>query len=124
MNFRERGPKGRLWALIDCPAEKVPRIPSAHGAPRVTVAALVSFPPEPFFFINQVHLDGAFHVTNKVDHAAYLGLQGEMNQDHTLMDANRTYGRVKPPRYGDSIPVQECLKKPRWSTYREGRWGK
>ena len=38
---------GRPWALIDCPAEKVPRIPSALGTSRVTVAALVSFPPPP-----------------------------------------------------------------------------
>ncbi len=49
---------GRPWALIDCPAEKVPRIPSAHGKSRVTVAALVSFPPEPFYFVNLAHLDG------------------------------------------------------------------
>ncbi len=61
---------------------------------------------------------------NKVGHATYLSLQGEMNQDHTLKDANRTYGRVKPPGYGDSVPFQECLKEPRWSAYREGRWGK
>ncbi len=92
------------WALLDCPAEKVPRIPSAHRASTVTAAALVSFPPEPFFFVNQVHLDGAVRVKNKVGHAAYLGLQGEMNQDHTLKDANQTYGRVKPPGYGDSVP--------------------
>ncbi len=68
---------GRPWALIDCPAEKVPRIPSAHGASRVTVAALVSFPPEPFFFANPVHLDGAVRVKNKVGHATYLDLGNE-----------------------------------------------
>ena len=49
---------GRPWALIDCPAEKVPQIPSAHGTSRVTVAALVSFPPEPFFLVRLGHLDG------------------------------------------------------------------
>ncbi len=115
---------GRPWALIDCPAEKVPRIPSAHGTSRVTVAALVSFPPEPFFFVNLVHLDGVVCMKNKVGHATYLGLQGELDQDHRLKDACRTYGRVKPPGYGDSVPFQECLKEPRWSAYRDGRWGK
>ena len=115
---------GRPWALIDCPAEKVPRIPSAHGTSRVTVAALVSFPPEPFFFVNLVHLDGVARVKNKVGHATYLGLQGELGQDHTLKDAHRTYGRVRPPGYGDSVSFQECLKEPRWSAYREGHWGK
>ncbi len=114
---------GRPWALIDCPAEKVPRIPSVHGTSRVTVAALVSFPPEPFFFVNVVHLDGAVRVKNKVGHAAYLGLQGELGQNQTLKEAHRTYGRVKPPGYGDSVPVQECLKEPRWNAYRERHWG-
>ncbi len=68
---------GRPWALIDCPAEKVPRIPSAHGTSRVTVAALVSFPPEPFFLIDSRHLDGVIRVKNKVGHEMYRGLQGE-----------------------------------------------
>ena len=36
------------------------------------MAALVSFPPEPFFFVNLVHLDGAILVKNKVGH---LGIQ-------------------------------------------------
>ncbi len=113
----------RPWALVDCPAERVPQIPSVHGTSRVTVAALVSFPPEPFFFVNLMHLDGAILVMNKVGHSAYSGLQGELDQNRTLKDAPHTYGRVKPPRYKDSVPVQECLKEPRWSAYREGRWG-
>ncbi len=81
------------------------------------MAALVSFPPETFFFVDPVHLDGVVRVKNKVGHATYLGLQGELNQDQTFKDAHRTYGRVKPPGYGDSVPVQECLKEPRWSAY-------
>ena len=104
---------GRPWALIDCPAEKVPRIPSAHGASRVMIATLVSFPPEPFFFVNSAHLDGVIRVQNKVGHATYRGLQREMNEDQTLKDASRTYGRVNLPGYGDSVPFQECLKEPR-----------
>ncbi len=115
---------GRPWALIDCPAEKVPWIPSAHGTSRVTIGTLVSFPPEPFFFVNLAHLDGMIRVKNKVGHATYRGLQGELNEDQTLHDASRTYGRLKLPGYGDSVLFQECLKEPRWIAYREGRWGK
>ncbi len=48
----------RPWALMDCPTEKVPRIPSIHGKPRVTVAVLVSFPPAPFYFVNLANMDG------------------------------------------------------------------
>ena len=112
---------GRPWALTDCPAEKVPRIPSAHGKSRVTVVALVSFPPEPFYFVNLVHLDGVIHVSNKVGHSTHRGLQGELNEDQMLKEAHRTYGRLKLLGYGDSIPVQEYLKEPRWSAYQEGR---
>ncbi len=115
---------GRPWALIDCPAEKVPQIPSAHRTSRVTVATLVSFPPEPFFFVNVAHLDGVIRVKNKVGHSTYRGLQGELNEEQTLKDASRTYDRSKLPGYGDSVPFQECLKESRWSAYREGRWGK
>ncbi len=115
---------GRPWALIDCPAEKVPRIPSAHEKSRVTVAALVSFPPEPFYLVNLVHLDGVIRVSNKVGHATHRGLQGELNVDQTLKETHKTYSRLKPPGYRDSVPVQECLKEPRWSAYREGRWGR
>ncbi len=103
---------GRPWALLDCPAEKVPQIPSAHGKSRVTVAALVSLPPEPFYFVSLVHLDGAVRANNKVSHIAQRGLQGELNMDRTLKEAVRTYSRVKLPSYGDSVPVQECLKEP------------
>ncbi len=115
---------GRPWALIDCPAKKVPQIPSAHGTSRVTVATLVSFPPKPFFFVNSAHLDGVIWVKNKIGHSTYRGLQGELNEDQMLKDASRTYDRWKLPEYGDSVPFQECLKEPRWSAYREGRWGK
>ena len=114
---------GRPWALLDCPAEKVPQLPSADGKSRVIVAALVSFPPEPFFFASPAHLDGAVRVNNKAGHTAQRGLQGELQGDRTFKDAARTYSRVKPPGYEDSVPVQECLKEPRWSAYWEGQWG-
>ncbi len=50
---------GRPWALIDCPAAKVPHVASNQGYDRVTVAALVEFPPEPFYFPNEAALDYA-----------------------------------------------------------------
>ncbi len=53
---------GRPWALMDCPAEKVPRIPSVHGNSRVTVALLVSFLLEPFYFVDLTHMDGVIRV--------------------------------------------------------------
>ena len=56
---------GRPWALMDCPAEQIPRIPSAHGQPRVTVAVLVSFPPEPLYFPSREHMDCALRVWKK-----------------------------------------------------------
>ena len=71
-----------------------------------------------------MHLNGVVRVKNKVGHATYLALQGELYQNQALKEAHRTYGQVKPPGYGDSVPVQECLKEPRWSAYRERRWGR
>ncbi len=61
---------------------------------------------------------------NKVGHVMHRGLQGELNADQTLKEAHKTYSRLKLLGYEDSIPVQECLKEPRWSAYREGRWGR
>ncbi len=48
---------GRPWALMDCPAEKVPQVTSNQGCDRVTVAVLVDFPPEPFYFPSVVLID-------------------------------------------------------------------
>ncbi len=53
---------GRPWALMDCPAEQVPQIPSAYDQPRVMVAVLVSFPPEPLYFLDKRHMDCAIRV--------------------------------------------------------------
>ena len=115
---------GQPWALMDCPVAKVARIASVHENSRVTVAVLVSFPPKPFYFVNQAHMDGVIRVSNKVGHTTHKGLQGELNADNTLKEAHKTYGRLKLPGYRDSVPVQECLKELWWSAYREGRWGK
>ncbi len=56
---------GRPWALMDCPAEQVPQIPSAHGQPQVTVAVLVSFALEPLYFPGKGHMDCAIRVWKK-----------------------------------------------------------
>ncbi len=54
----------RPWALMDCPAGKVPRVPIVHESSRVMVAVLVSFPPEPFYFVDTIHMDGVIRVSN------------------------------------------------------------
>ncbi len=94
------------WDLMDYPAEKVPRIPSAHGNPRVTVAVLVSFPPEPFYFVDVAHMDGVIRVWNKVGHKTKGGLSGELNVNKTLKVASTTYGRLKLAGYWHNVPVQ------------------
>ena len=48
----------RPWALMDYPTKKVPKIPSVRSNSRVTVAVLVRFPPEPFYFVDLTHMDG------------------------------------------------------------------
>ncbi len=63
-------------------------------------------------------------MSNKVGHTTHKGLPGELNADQTLKEAHKSYGRLKLSGYGDSVPVQECLKEPWWSAYREGLWGR
>ncbi len=65
---------------MDCPVEKVPRISSVHENPRVTVAVLVSFPTEPFYFVDIAHMDEVLWPWNKVEHTTYLGLVGELTK--------------------------------------------
>ncbi len=56
---------GRPWALIDCPADKVPQVTSNQGCGRVTVAALVDFSPEPFYVPSATALDYAMRYRSK-----------------------------------------------------------
>ncbi len=76
---------GRPWAFMDCTAEQVPLIPSAHGYSRVTVAVLISFPPEPFYFPNMAHLDRAIQVWNKVSQKKPAGMDAELQDDGHVM---------------------------------------
>ncbi len=49
----------RPWALMDCPAEKVPGVTSTNDHHRVTIAVLVWFPHEPLYFPDAGYLHWA-----------------------------------------------------------------
>ncbi len=106
---------GRPWALMDCPMEKVPQIPSVRTNSRVTVAVLVSFPPEPFYFVDLVYMDRVIRLWNKAAHKMKGGMSGELEDDGMLKLASTMYAHLKLPGCGHSVPVQELLKEPRWS---------
>ncbi len=114
---------GRPWALMDCPTDQVPQIPSARGQPRVTVAVLVSFPPEPLYFPDMAHMDCAVRVWKKASQRLPVGMSEETHKDGRLKSAGTTYGRLSLPGYRHSVPVQEALKETRWADFLEGRWG-
>ncbi len=107
---------------MDCPAEQVPQIPSAHGHPWVTVAVLVSFPPEPLYFPDMAHMDCAVRFWKKASQRRPVGMSEETHKDGCLKSAGTTYGRLSLPGYRHSVPVQEALKEDRWSDFREGHW--
>ena len=108
---------------MDCPAEQVPQITSAHGHSRVTVAVLVSFPPEPLYFPNVDLMDCAVRVWKKAVQRRPVGMIEETHKDGCLKSARTTYGRLSLPGYRHSVPVQEALKEARRADFREGRWG-
>ncbi len=105
------------------PAERVLQVPNVRGCSRVTIAMVVSFPPEPFYFANLAHLDGVIRVWNKVAHKAKAGVSGELLDDGPVKAVTVPYSRLWVPNYGHSVPVQELLKKSRWEAFQEGRWG-
>ncbi len=72
---------GRPWALIDCPASKVPQVTSNQGSDRVTVAALVNFPPEPFYAPNITALDYALRCRSKAGKKGTLACGLTLDQD-------------------------------------------
>ncbi len=102
---------GQPWALMDCPAEQVPLIPSAHGHSRVTVAVLVSFPPEPFYFPDMAHLHRAIQVWNKASRKRPVGMHAELQDDGLEKGAKKTYEQLMLPRYRHSVAVEEMLKE-------------
>ncbi len=115
-------PLGCPWALMDCPADQVPQIPSAHGQPRVMVAVLVSFPPEPLYFPDMAHMDCSVRVWKKAKQRRPVRMSEETHKDGHLKSAGTTYGRLSLPGYRHSVPAQEALKEARWVDFCEGRW--
>ena len=115
--------RGRPWALIDCPADKVPHVASNQGCERVTVGALVDFPPEPFYVPSVTSLDYALHYQSKASKKGTLTCGLTLEQDEQWKDPTGTYKRLKLPTYHHSVPVQELLRSHRWTAFQEGRWG-
>ncbi len=113
----------RPWALMDCPVEQVPQIPSAHDHSRVTVAILVSFPLEPLYFPDVAHMDCAIWVWKKASQKSPIVMRGETHKDGRLKSTGATYGRLSLPGYRHSVPVQEALKEARWPDFCAGHWG-
>ena len=114
---------GRPWALIDCPADKVPQITSNQGSDRVTVAALVDFPPGPFYIPNVTALDYALRYDSKAGKKGTLACGLTLDQDGQWEDPAGTYKRLRLPTYHHSVPVQELMRSHRWPDFQERRWG-
>ncbi len=113
---------GRPWALIDCPADKVPQVASNQGCDRVTVAALVEFPPEPFYFPSVTSLDYALHYRSKAGRKGTLTCGLVLEKDGQWKDAAGTYKKLKLPTFHHSVPVQELLRHC-WKAFQNGSWG-
>ncbi len=101
---------GRPWALIDCPANKMPQVTSNQGGGRVTVAALVDFPPEPFYVPSATALDYAMRYRSKASKKGTLACGLTMEQNGQWEDPAGTYKKLKLPTYHHSVPVQELLR--------------
>ncbi len=109
---------GRPWALMDCPADQVPQISSAHGQPHAR-----QLPSGAPVISRQGHMDCAIRVWKKAKQRRPVGMSEETHKDGSLKSAGTTYGRLSLPGYHHSVPVQEALKDVRWADFSEGRWG-
>ncbi len=114
---------GRPWALIDCPSSKVPQVTSNQGSDRVTVAALVNFPPEPFYVPNATALDYALRYRSKAGKKGTLTCGLTLDQDGQWDDPAAAYKRLRLQTYHHSVPVQELMRSHRWPAFQEGSWG-
>ncbi len=54
------------WALVDFSAPKVPENPGTHCLECVTVAVLVFFPPQSFYFPNAEHINSVLRYLAKM----------------------------------------------------------
>ncbi len=91
---------------MDCPADKVPQVASNSGCGRVTVAALVAFPPELFYFPSATSLDSGMRYRSKASKKGTLTCGLTLEEDRQWKDPAGTYKRLKLPTYQHSVPVQ------------------
>ncbi len=101
---------GRPWAFMGCPAGEVPQVASNQGCDRVTVAVLVDFPPEPFYFPSVASIDYALHYRSKVGRKGTLTCGLTLGKDGQWKDAGSTYKKLKLVTFHHSVPVQELLR--------------
>ncbi len=92
---------GRPWALMDCPAEQVPQLSSAHDQPRVTAAVLVSFFPGASVFSEQ-----------KAHGMRTPGLEKGQTETTSRTGRGDTPGR-EPKVSRDYLPATDLARLPR-----------
>ncbi len=114
---------GCPWAFMDCPAEKVPHVASNQGCDRVTVAVLVDFPPEPFYFPSVALIDYTFRYKSKAGRKRTLACGLNLDKDGQWKDACGAYKKLKLTTFHHSVPVQELLREHRWKAFQDGSWG-
>ncbi len=89
----------------------------------MTVAALVEFPPEPFYFPNATSLDYALCYRSKAGKKGTLTCGLVLEKDGQWKDPAGTYKKLKLPTYHHSVPVQELLRDHHWTAFQDGLWG-
>ncbi len=81
------------------------------------VAALVAFPPEPFYFPSAPSLDYAMRYRSKAGKKGTLTCGLILEEDGQWNDPAGTYKRLKLPTYQRSVPVQELLRSRHWTAF-------
>ncbi len=114
---------GRPWAFMVCPAGKVPQVTSNQGCDRVTVAALMDFPPEPFYLPSVASIDYALRYRSKAGRKGTLTCGLILDKDGQWKDAGGAYKKLKLLTFHHSVPVQELLREHRWMTFQDRFWG-
>ncbi len=102
---------GRPWAFMNCPAEKVPQVTSNQGCDQVTVAVLMDFPPEPFYFPSVALIDYALRYKSKAGRKGKLASGLELDEDSQWRE-------VRQQR-----PSTELLREHCWEAFQNGTWG-
>ncbi len=89
----------------------------------MTVAALVNFPPEPFYVPNVTALDYALRYRSKADKKGTQAYHLALEKGSQWKDPAAVYRRLKLKTYQHSVPVQELMRSHHWPDFQEGRWG-